>query len=414
MAIEMTECRVCSMAMEAPFFSLGDMPAVNRFWRSAEEAAHEPKYPLALSRCARCGHVQLTHRLDPRDVFEDYIYFSSMSETVVRWGQQLAQRYVSELTLGPSDLVAELASNDGCILNAFRTQTRVVGVEPAKNIAQVANEQGIETLPLFFGRELGPELARSHGKAKLIIARNVLAHVPDLVGFLEGAKSLLADDGIVHVEVPSLQHMLHRLEFDTIYHEHLSYFSVATLQRLFARAGLVLFDVEELGLHGGSLIARGRHRGETNHSVAVAIAAERRAGLHMASTYERFAHAAHGLKTALPEFIHSLRRRGSVAAYGAAAKGVILTSYCGLGPDSLDWVADKSPHKQGLVMPGSHLNVVAPSQVFAEQPAFLLVLAWNFFEEIASQLAAYQRAGGQFVLPVPMPTVVSSGWRVAA
>jgi len=405
MAIRMEECRICGAKGLEEILSLGDLPPVNSFLSGPEQIAQEKKHPLAIAFCAGCTHVQLTHRLDPKDIFEDYIYFSSMSETVVRWGESLAQRYASELALQRTDLVGELASNDGCILRPFQPRARVLGVEPAKNIAEVANREGIPTRAEFFDSKLGRALRQEQGPARLIVARNVVAHVPEVVDFIAGAGHWLADDGVLHVEVPYLRTMVEQVEFDTIYHEHLSYYSVAALDRLFRQAGLVLWDVEEIPLHGGSLVARGRKGAEARPSVGAYLERERAAGFHTSAPLHAFAGRTRALRTAIPEFLRGLG--GTVAGYGAAAKGVVLVNYCGLGTETLAFVADRSQYKQGKLMPGTHLPVAPPSAVMERRPDYLLVLAWNFFEEIARQLEPYARAGGRFVLPVPEPRLAA-------
>jgi novobiocin biosynthesis protein NovU/D-mycarose 3-C-methyltransferase len=397
-----TSCRICRSTEIEDVLSLGMMPQVNRFLDAVEP--DEPRHPLAIRHCLACSHVQLTHALDPAAIFTDYIYFSSMSETVVRHGEGLAARYAKELGLSSSDLVAELASNDGCILRPFAAHCRIQGVEPARNVARVAIDAGIPTHVGFFDGKTGRELRAAVGPARLIIARNVVAHVPEVVDFIEGAGHWLADDGILHVEVPYLREMVRNLEFDTIYHEHLSYFSVAALDRLFAEAGLVLWDVEEIGLHGGSLIARGRRKGATPTANVARFLAEERAADARAEL-RAFADGTRRLKERIPEVVRDLRRRGSVVGYGAAAKGVILANYCGLDREDLPWVADRSPHKIGKLMPGVHIPVVDPQRVIDDRPAFVLVLAWNFIDEIERQLAAHVRAGGRFVVPVPEPVV---------
>ncbi len=405
MATPIASCRICANRNLEPILSLGDMPPVNSFLSGPADIAAEKKHPLAISFCATCSHVQLTHMLDPADVFVDYIYFSSMSETVVRWGHQLHERYRTELALKKGDLVGELASNDGCILKPFLASCSVLGVEPAKNIAVVANRDGVPTHADFFNLKLAKELREKHGPTRLIIARNVLAHVPELVDFVQGAAHWLADDGIFHVEVPYLAPMLTHLEFDTIYHEHLSYFSVTALDRLFREAGLTLWDVEEIALHGGSLIARGKRSGPAKPSVAAAMAKEKAEGFTGNTRLHAFAKGTQQLKTRLPEFLTDLKKQGSLAAYGAAAKGVVLTNYCNIGTDLFTWVADRSPHKQNKLTPGMHLPVVSPDRVLADQPKHLVVLAWNFFDEIAKQLSGYSKAGGKFVVPVPQPQI---------
>jgi hypothetical protein len=405
MATEIPQCRVCGRVSLEPILSLGDMPPVNSFLSTA--ADRETKAPLAIAFCEQCAHVQLTHQLDPKDVFSDYIYFSSMSETVVRWGQQVAARYSTELSLHENELVVELASNDGCILKPFRNHCRVLGIEPALNIAQVARKEGVPTVAEFFNAKQSARLAGEHGPALLILARNVLAHVPDLVDFVKGARNWLSPDGIFHVEVPYVKPMVEHLEFDTIYHEHLSYFSVTALHRLFQEAGLVLWDVEEIPLHGGSLIARGKRNAQPRPAVAQYLELERQNGYTTSAPLHAFARGTEKLKTEIPEFLYALKKEGALAAYGAAAKGVVLTNYCQLGPDVLQWVADKSPHKVGKLTPGMHLPVVGADRLAAEMPKHVVVLAWNFFDEIVKQQAAYRSAGGRFVVPVPFPQVRS-------
>lgn len=407
-----TACRVCDSTKLERFLSLGPMPPINQFLRTPEERAREQKFPLDVELCLDCSHVQIGLLLDPEDVFTDYLYFSGYADTVVKHGETLAATYARRGVLAPDTLVAELASNDGAVLRAFQPHARVIGIDPARNVAKFANERGVPTLAAFFGRDLVPKLVAEHGRPKLVIARNVLAHVPDLIGFVGGVAEWLAPDGIFHVEVPYVAPMLERLEFDTIYHEHLSYFSVSVIERLFQRAGLELFDVEEIALHGGSLLLRAglpnAHR--PTGAVARYRASEKEAGLDGPQAYRAFAERVDAVRRSLPAFLRGLRRDGArVAAYGAAAKGVVLTNSCGLGADLLDFVADRSPHKQGTLTPGQHIPVVAPDQVLAQKPDYLVVLAWNFFDEIARQLADYERAGGKFILPLPEPRVVAGG-----
>ncbi len=407
MATRISACRICRTTELHHVLSLGDMPPVNSFLAGPADIAKEKKHPLALVFCPKCTHVQLTHMIDPRDIFEDYIYFSSMSETIVRHGEALAKRYGKELTLTNVDLVGELASNDGCILKPFKTQCRVYGVEPAKNIAEVANKDGVPTLAEFFNSETAKKVRKEQGPAKLIIARNVVAHVPEVVDFIAGVAHWLDTEGVFHMEVPYLVEMVDHLEFDTIYHEHLSYFSVIAIDRLFKEAGLVLWDVEAIALHGGSLIARGMLPGHTpTTNVQKFLEAERVRGFSGMTPLKKFAEGTRRLKDQIPSFLHDLKKGGkSLAGYGAAAKGVVLTNYCGVGPDLLSFVADRSPYKQTKLMPGTHLPVVSPDRVFKDQPDYLLVLAWNFFDEIANQLAPYHDKGGTFVIPVPAPVI---------
>lgn len=402
-----TACRVCGSTRLDRFLSLGDIPPVNSFLASAADAAAEERFPLDVDRCEACSHVQLGLLLEPEDVFGEYLYFSGYADAVIAHGRALAERY-REL-LGPEVLVAELASNDGAILSAFRSRAKILGIDPARNVARVANERGVPTLPVYFGRDVVPGLVAEHGRPRLILARNVLAHVPDLLGFVGGVADWLEPGGVFHVEVPYLVPLLESTAFDTIYHEHLSYFSLRVAAELMRRGGLELTDVEEIALHGGSLLLSASHPGARPRTAAVGalLAREEAAGLDGPGPYRELARRVDRLRVELPQLLRELRAGGSrVAAYGAAAKGVVLSNTCGLGPDVLDFVADRSPHKQGRLMPGTHVPVVAPERVLADQPGHLLVLAWNFFDEIARQLAPYAAAGGRFVLPVPSPRVV--------
>ncbi len=406
MSIPIPACRICGNATLTPVLSLGLMPPVNSYLSGAAEVAAEKKHPLAIALCPDCTHVQLTHMLDPKDVFEHYLYFSAMSETIVKWGVALAERYVTEISLKKDDLVAELASNDGCILKPFKAHCRIHGVEPAKNIAEVANKDGIPTTAEFFNLALAKKLKEEVGPAKLILARNVVAHVPEVVDFVKGVKHWLAEDGIFHMEAPYLQPMVDHLEFDTIYHEHLSYFSVTSLQRLFKEAGLVLWDVEEIPLHGGSLIARGKRSGEPKPSVAKWLQAEKDSGLNTMPVLKKFAEGTEKLRDELPRFLRELKSKGaSMAAYGAAAKGVVLSNYCGLDGKFFDLVADRSPHKQNRLMPGTHVPITTPQALIDARPDYVVVLAWNFFDEIAHQLEAYTDRGGKLITPVPAPKI---------
>jgi hypothetical protein len=410
-----TACRVCGSDRLERFLSLGAIPPVNSLLRSDRDRATERRFPLDVDRCEACSHVQLGLLLDPEDVFTDYLYFSGYADTVIKHGEALAAAYGRRGLLGPDHLVAELASNDGAILRAFKSHARILGIDPARNIARVANEQGIPTVADFFGRALVPSLRARAGRPKLVIARNVLAHVPDLVDFVAGVADWLEPDGVFHVEVPYIVPMLRALAFDTIYHEHLSYFSVSVVARLFERAGLELFDVEEIPLHAGSLALRGGLPGAHARTPGMQelLAREAREGLDGPEPYRRFAERVGAVRAELPAFLAGLRRGGArVAAYGAAAKGVVLMNTCGLGPDLVDFVVDRNPHKQGCLMPGVHIPVFAPDKVYEARPDYLLVLAWNFFDEIAVQLDRYRRAGGRFVLPLPAPHVVDPGARV--
>lgn len=402
-------CRVCGGANLDRFLSLGDIPPVNSLLKSRADIPGEKRFPLDVERCRTCSHVQLGMLLDPEDIFTDYSYFSGYADAVLAHGESLAEAYHKRGLVGGLSLVAELASNDGAVLKAFQKHGPVLGIDPARNVAKVANEKGVPTLAEFFGRALVPSVIAKAGRPRLVVARNVLAHVPNLVDFVGGVADWLAPDGVFHVEVPYLVPMLRDLAFDTIYHEHLSYFSVSVLARLFRTAGLDLFDVEEIGLHGGSLVLRGCLPGAypATGNVQEFLNREDAAGLSTEAPYREFAVRVDTLRKSLPKFVADLRAGGKrVAAYGAAAKGVVLTNTCQVGADLLDFVADRSPYKQGCLTPGMHIPIVSPERIAIEKPDYLLVLAWNFFDEISRQLEPYAKSGGRFVLPVPIPRVV--------
>ena len=404
---EITTCRVCQSTSLEEALSLGDMPLVNRFERSPH--AGTPVYPLGIVFCTKCTHVQLTHKCDPKEIFEDYIYFSSMSASVVQHGKALAEHYAKELSLTQADLVVELASNDGCILKAFQEYACcTVGIEPAKNIAAVANQQGVLTVAEFFDSDKATALKEKYGAAKLIIARNVVAHVPDVVDFIAGAGHWLADDGILHIEVPYLGDMVGNTEFDQIYHEHLSYFSVTALFHLFHAAGLEMWDVEPLNFHGGSLIVRAKKRINEITIAGTKLLSRYlldEQHLNIASLLN-FGARVRSRRTQIPDLLRILQKEGkTLAGYGAAAKGVVLTNYCGIGTDLIPYVADISPYKQGMWMPGSYIPVVPPEQLTVIPPDYLVVLAWNFFDEIKRQQQSFCDGGGKFVLPLPVPRI---------
>ena len=387
----LTHCLVCRSTALAAHLSLGQMPLANAFPRGPEDFALEARYELATQRCEHCGHVQLTESVSPQTLFDSYIYLTGTSSIATRWASTIAER--TGPTLAQEDLVLELASNDGTLLAAFRGRCRTLGVEPAQNVAALAEARGLATIAEYFDGTLAGRILREHGPARLIIARNVLAHVPDPVGFLTAARRCLTDDGLVWVEVPSLAAMVDELQFDQIYHEHLSYFSLRSLVRLFAAAGLTVVDAELIPLHGGSLLVQARIRGPKSPRVDALLASE--ASAVAPEALAQFVAEVERQREAIPRRIRKLG--APIAAYGAAAKGVVVMNACGLDASAISWVADKNPSKQGRFIPGVHVPVVPPEAVLREQPRHLAVLAWNVFPEIAHELAAYEKAGGKFV-----------------
>ncbi len=388
--------------------SLGRTPLANALLKEEELDQPEATFPLDLVFCRSCALVQITETVPPEQLFSHYLYLSSFSDTTVMHAQELVDRLIKERKLGPRSLAVEVASNDGYLLQFYkRAGIPVLGIEPAVNIARVAEEKGIPTLTRFFGRELGRELRASGRRADVIHAHNVLAHVADLNGFVAGIAEALKDDGVAVIEVPHVQPMIECLEFDTIYHEHLCYFSLTALRPLFKRHGLEIVDVFEIPLHGGSLQVHAALTGMPSERVLSLLDQERAAGIADATFYRDFGAKVRQLKTDLVATLADLKTAGSrIAAYGASAKGSTLLNYCRVGRETIDFVADRSTVKQGLYTPGTHLPIKAPAALLEERPDHVLLLTWNFADEILEQQAAYRDRGGKFIIPVPEPTVV--------
>lgn len=404
-------CRACGGRELELVLSLGETPLANAFLRSPEEFADEPRFPLHVYACAGCLLVQLLDVVDPEVLFRRYLYVTGTSELMARHNAAYAEAVVRRLGLGRDALVVEIASNDGSLLRAFQERgVRALGVEPAENIAELARERGVETICEFFRPELGRQLRLERGPARAVVANNVLAHVDDPQGFLTACAELVDREGLVIVEVPYLGQLVDRLEYDTIYHEHLCYFALGPLAQLFEQAGLRLSAVERVAVHGGSLRLHGspdpRREGHAPE-VRALLAEERAAGLQSLARYRAFARAVAGHRDALRGFLAERRAAGArIAGYGAPAKGNTLLNYCGLGTDLLDYTVDRNPLKVGLYTPGAHLPVRPVEALCEDPPDDLLILAWNFAEEIMRQQKAFARRGGRFVLPVPAPRVV--------
>jgi SAM-dependent methyltransferase len=391
-------------------------PLANALVRPHEHQQPDPRYPLEVLRCPVCSLVQLSISVAPELLFRNYVYLSSVSDAFVAHARRLVERVVKMRALGDKALAVEIASNDGYLLQHYRAHgIAALGIEPARNVARIAREQrGIDTIEEFFGRNLASRLAAKGLRADVIHANNVLAHVPDFNGALAGIRLLLKDDGEAIIEVPSLCDMIERLEFDTIYHEHLFYFSLTALRKAFARARLTIVDVEHLSMHGGSLrvfVRRTEAPGvpdlEGIKRVTAMLEAEHAWGVETPQRYTRFQYEVVGLRRKLVDLVGGLKRRGhSIAAYGAAAKGTTLLNYCGLGPDELDYVVDRSPVKQGLLTPGTLLAVHPPEKLVETMPDYVLLLVWNFADEVMAQQAEYRRRGGRFIVPVPEPRIV--------
>ena len=402
-------CRSCGSEDLASILAFGDMPLADRLLTADELAAPDLTVPLTLVFCPGCSLVQIAETVRPEVLFGgDYPYFSSVSDTLLAHSRAHAEELIERLGLDQRSLVVEIASNDGYMLRNFVAQgIAVLGIDPAEAPAAAAVRAGVRTRNSFFGHELARELAADGLSADLIIANNVLAHVADLNGLVAGIATLLKPDGVAALEMPYLVDLLDNCEFDTIYHQHLCYFSLTALDRLFRRHGLSINDLRRLDIHGGSLRLYVAHRENVQPAVHDLLAAECAAGLDRLDPYLRFAERVRSLRQGLCRMVHGLKDDGQrLAAYGAAAKGTTLLSYCGFGREVIDYVVDRNAFKQGRYMPGSKLPILAPEMLLEDRPDCTLLLPWNFAEEILEQQADYIAQGGRFLIPIPEPRAV--------
>jgi SAM-dependent methyltransferase len=401
---------LCSEPL-VPILAFGQMPLANALLTQAQLALPEPCYPLTLSFCRSLALVQIAERIPPKQLFTDYPYFSSMADEMLAHVRRHVDELIATRRLDSTSFVIEIASNDGYLLQYYKAAgIPVLGIEPAANIAQVAEkERGIPTRVAFFDDALGRKLAAGGQRANVIHANNVFAHVPDPIGFLRGIAALLAPGGIAAIEAPYVKDMLDKVEFDTIYHEHLFYYSLTAVTRLCDKAGLVVVDVARLPIHGGSLRYVIARPGEVNVNPRVAALLAEECGWNVESSesYLSFAAKVEKLKGGLLDHLRAAKQSGrAIAAYGASAKGTTLLNYCGIGEGILDFVVDRSPHKQGRYTPGTHLPILPPAALLDRKPDAVLLLAWNFADEILADQAEYRKAGGKFIIPVPDVRVV--------
>ncbi len=408
-----TQCRACDQARLARFLELGPQPLANAFLRSPEEFGIEARYPLDVYLCTHCGLVQLVDVIDPELLFRDYVYVTGTSSTIAEHNRRYAETVVDFLRIGGDDLVVEVASNDGSLLACFGALgVRTLGVEPARNIAALARGKGIETIDEFFSEASSRRIRSRFGPARAVIGNNVLAHVDDTQDFLRGARQLLAPGGLVVIEVPSLSEFVDRLEYDTVYHEHLCYFSVTALMRLAESVGLSVVRIDRQPVHGGSIRMYAADRDSvTEHSPSVRALADREAaeGLTTLPRFLGFATEVAAQREELIRLLRHLKATGKrVAAYGAPAKGNTLLNYCGITPELVEYTVDRNALKIGTWTPGSHLPVRPYETLATDAVDYLLILAWNFAEEIMAQPQerAFHERGGRFILPLPMPKVV--------
>jgi len=403
-------CRACDAPDLAAILSLGNTPLANSLRHPDSSDAPELTYPLDVVFCRSCSLVQLTETVDPEILFRDYLYLSSFSDTMLRHASDLVSSLIEDRALGPNNLAVEIASNDGYLLkNYVAAGVPVLGIEPATNVARIAEEQGIRTRNDFFNARLARMLVSEGYGADVIHAHNVLAHVADLHGVVEGIVTLLDKNGVAVLEMPYVKDMIDQVEFDTIYHEHLCYFSLTAINRLFQRHGLTVTKVDRVPIHGGTLRVFASHAGQAavaDRSVA-ALLEEESSWATNPEAYARFGDRVVTIGAELRRMIAELKAAGKrVAAYGAAAKGSTLLNYLGIGRESLDFVVDRSTFKQGLLMPGVHIPILPPEALLDRRPDYVLLLSWNFADEIMHQQADYRALGGQFILPVPFPRVV--------
>jgi hypothetical protein len=393
-------------------------PPCESFVPASRVEAMEPFYPLHVRACTRCWLVQLPAFVAPQEIFSDYAYFSAYSTAWVEHAREYVDMIRARLGLDGSDLVVELASNDGYLLQHFvGSSIQILGIDPAANVAKAAEGRGVPTLVEFFGCAVAERLAADGRKASLVVGNNVIAQVPDLRDFVGGIKILLREDGTATFEFPHLLRLLDDLQYDTIYHEHFSYFSLATIQEIFAAHGLETYDVEELWTHGGSLRVYAQHAGGPHpRTAAVDDLLERETveGLRTPERYGRFAEGVRESKRALLELLIGLRRAGKqVAGYGAPGKGNTLLNYCGIRTDLLDYTVDRNPHKHGLFTPGTHIPIAAVERIAETRPDYLLVLPWNLIDEISAQLAYVAEWGCKLIVPVPHAVVIEPGARAS-
>lgn len=402
-----SKCLFCGENLHYTFVDLGMSPLCESYVSSEQLNMMEPFYPLHVRVCGNCFLVQLEEYVDPQNIFTEYAYFSSYSSDWLKHAENYVEMAASRFGLNQSSLVVEVASNDGYLLQyCVARGIPALGIEPARNVAEVAIQKGVPTRVEFFGEQTARLLAAEGKSADLLLGNNVLAQVPDINDFVKGLKILLKPEGVITIEFPHLMRLMEENQFDTIYHEHFFYFSFITAEKIFAAHGLTLFDVEELPTHGGSLRIFARHSENVSREVTPKVhelrAREVASGITRLDSYGDFAEKVKETKRKLLHFLISARREGkSIAGYGAPGKGNTLLNYCGIRTDFLDYTVDRNPYKQGKFLPGTHIPIYGPEKIMETKPDYLLILPWNFKEEIMEQNSYIREWGGKFVIPIP-------------
>jgi SAM-dependent methyltransferase len=406
-------CRFCKTPLNHIFVDLGVSPLANSYLKPEQLQKMEPHYPLCVYVCDACHLVQLPEVQSPEEIFSDYAYFSSFSDSWLKHAKDYTSLMINRFGFDSRSQVIEIASNDGYLLQYFKEKgVPVLGVEPAKNVAKAAQEAGIPTVVKFFGTQTARELVDEGKRADLMLGNNVLAHVPDINDFVAGMKIVLKPKGIITMEFPHLLRLMDENQFDTIYHEHYSYLSLLSVEKIFASHGLTLFDVEELPTHGGSLRIFARHTEDDSRPVGQRILDLRKkedsSGLASLESYHSFNESVKETKRRILTFLIDAREKGkSIAAYGAPAKGNTLLNYCGIRSDFIDFTVDRSPHKQAHYLPGTHIPIYHPDKIRETRPDYLIILPWNLREEIMEQMSFIREWGGQFVVFIPEVKVVA-------
>lgn len=407
-----SQCRFCGTALEHSFCDLGMAPLSNAFIKREQLSQLEPFYPLHAYVCECCYLVQLQEFQSPEEIFQDYAYFSSTSDSWLRHAKRYTEEMIKRFGLGLKHQVVEIASNDGYLLQYFqKKRVPVLGIEPAENVAAVAKARGIPTRVTFFGSRAAREIRQDGSGADLLVGNNVLAHVPDLNDFIQGLKIILKPGGVITMEFPHLLRLMEENQFDTIYHEHFSYLSLLTVEKIFSNHALVLFDVEELSSHGGSLRIYACHQDDRNKRISQTITRlrkkEKKNGLDQLETYFPFNEKVRETRKRLLAFFMMIKQQGkTISGYGAPAKGNTLLNYCGIDSEMLNYTVDRSSHKQGLFLPGTHIPIYPPEKIRETKPDYLLILPWNLKDEIMNQMAFIREWGGAFVVPIPEVTVL--------